>query len=395
MIEDSSSQTGDQSDSSTASAVRRSSRRQSQLPKTDDSNLQAAELSDSSTTSTSRRSTRRQSQVQTVEESHILIPEQLNSPAKRLTRRSVGNLQAPKEFDTPTRRSRRLSNSSVESVNNDTPRPATRRSTRNKPAASDDDVSDIELVCIKRKKLVESVDTLIPICEEKNESEQMCQIIEKEESFVIQLEEDDEVIESSKSAAPSNGNQILVDKEEKVSAISNSKLLASPKVTLDQEKSLTINESKATLNDNDSIQPLTNTEQTEEIHILSPSRSPLKNHVKSPKNKAVKPEELENDIPVETAKPSSENIKCALTNKVDTVINSDESSEKKENFTNQTSERQSEEKENPQVSSQQHETINVKSPVEKVVQKQPQVLFGIPAHLLQINGKPLENKPGK
>lgn len=117
-------------------------RRKSHALQSDESGSQVAEQSDSSTTSTTRRS----------------------------TRRSVGNVPStPAEIPTPTRRSRRLSNSSVESANNDTPRPAARRSTRNKPAGSDHDASDVELVVIKRRKLVEGVDTLIPISEEKTD----------------------------------------------------------------------------------------------------------------------------------------------------------------------------------------------------------------------------------
>ncbi|KZS09617.1 putative Coiled-coil domain-containing protein 86 [Daphnia magna] len=117
-------------------------RRKSHALQSDESGSQVAEQSDSSTTSTTRRS----------------------------TRRSVGNVPStPAEIPTPTRRSRRLSNSSVESANNDTPRPAARRSTRNKPTGSDHDASDVELVVIKRRKLVEGVDTLIPISEEKTD----------------------------------------------------------------------------------------------------------------------------------------------------------------------------------------------------------------------------------
>ena len=134
----------------------------------------AAELSDSSTTSTTRRS----------------------------TRRSLGTVLAtPVEIPTPTRRSRRLSNSSVESANNDTPRPGTRRSSRiNKITGSDNETSDVELVVIKRRKLGESVDTLIPIREEKNEERSNTN--EKKETHVlVELEEEveDEIVFKSRS----------------------------------------------------------------------------------------------------------------------------------------------------------------------------------------------------
>jgi len=133
-------------------------RRKSQVLPIDPS---AAEQSDSSTTSTTRRS----------------------------TRRSVV-LATPVEIPTPTRRSRRLSNSSVESANNDTPRPGTRRSSRiNKLAGSDVETSDVELVVIKRRKLGEGVDTLIPIREEKNE-DRAKPSENKEKHILVELEED-------------------------------------------------------------------------------------------------------------------------------------------------------------------------------------------------------------
>lgn len=123
--------------------TRRSS--QAPAPATDEHISQAGEQSDSSVTSVTTR---------------------------RSTRRSVGSVLAPTEVVTPTRRSRRLSNSSVESVNNDTPRPATRRSTRNKTTGgSDSETNEVELVVIKRRKVVGGLDTLVPISEEKNEIE--------------------------------------------------------------------------------------------------------------------------------------------------------------------------------------------------------------------------------
>jgi hypothetical protein len=136
--------------------------------------------------------TRRKSQVLPIDP---LAAEQSDSSTtsatRRSTRRSVGNVLAtPVEIPTPTRRSRRLSNSSVESANNDTPRPGTRRSSRiNKNAGSDAETSDVELVVIKRRKLGEGVDTLIPIREEKNE-DRANPSEDKEKHILVELEEE-------------------------------------------------------------------------------------------------------------------------------------------------------------------------------------------------------------
>lgn len=161
-------------------------RRKSQAPIVDDAAQAASEQSDSSTTSVTRRS----------------------------TRRSVGAIPTPLEVATPPRRSRRLSNSSVESVNNDTPRPATRRSSRNKPAGSDSEANEVELVVIKRRKVVEGVDTLNPITEEKPEIERSS--IEETTQNVVKLDEEDlkqkdcpAVTEITLLESPRSGKQFL------------------------------------------------------------------------------------------------------------------------------------------------------------------------------------------
>ena len=155
--------------------------------------------------------------VNTRRKSQVLQPDPLvaeqsdsstTSTTRRSTRRSVGNVLAtPVEIPTPTRRSRRLSNSSVESANNDTPRPGTRRSTRiNKTTGSDIETSDVELVVIKRRKLGEGVDTLIPIREEKNE-DRSNPSEDKEKHILVELEEEVEIIDKNSEVEVERSNK--------------------------------------------------------------------------------------------------------------------------------------------------------------------------------------------
>ncbi len=176
--------------------------------------------------------TRRKSHVPTTEDSVSQIAEQSDSSTtsgvtRRSTRRSVGSVQTPiKEVATPTRRSRRLSNSSVESTNNDTPRPATRRSTRNKTAGSDNESSDVELLVIKRRKVVEGVETLGAITEEKNEADRSNQNQEKDQHIVIELERQ-EIKEIGEIREKSETPEIFEDCKETLSVDENHEIKVS------------------------------------------------------------------------------------------------------------------------------------------------------------------------
>jgi len=79
----------------------------------------------------------------------------------RSSRRSLGTV--PTEVLTPTRRSRRLSNSSVESISSETSNAASRRSVRGRSS-----VEEVEVLAVKKRKLTEKVETLGAISEEKN-----------------------------------------------------------------------------------------------------------------------------------------------------------------------------------------------------------------------------------
>lgn len=182
--------------------------------------------------------------VNTRRKSQVLQPDPLvaeqsdsstTSTTRRSTRRSVGNVLAtPVEIPTPTRRSRRLSNSSVESANNDTPRPGTRRSSRiNKTTGSDIETSDVELVVIKRRKLGEGVDTLIPIREEKNE-DRSNPSEDKEKHILVELEEEVEIIDKNSEVEVERSNK--AEGNDKSNGESNVVVLSSKEI---QDKVIT------------------------------------------------------------------------------------------------------------------------------------------------------------
>lgn len=166
-------------------------RKKSYVPSADDAGAQ----SDSSSTSTSVR---------------------------RSTRASLGNTQLvnPEAVATPPRRSRRLSNSSVESVstnvNGDTPNPVgphTRRSSRGKAASAD---SDVELLVIKRRKLAEPVENLGPITEEKPEGDgsdipTKLEVVELEAPILIEQDglSDEKVKETTDATSPKQEDKLL------------------------------------------------------------------------------------------------------------------------------------------------------------------------------------------
>jgi len=87
----------------------------------------------------------------------------------RSTRRSLGAAPVSQVL-TPTRRSRRLSNSSVESISNDNANPVvaptrTRRSIRGKPT-SDSETEEIEVLTIKKRKVADQAGALGSIIED-------------------------------------------------------------------------------------------------------------------------------------------------------------------------------------------------------------------------------------
>ena len=87
----------------------------------------------------------------------------------RSTRRSLGAAPVSQVL-TPTRRSRRLSNSSVESISNDNANPVvaptrTRRSIRGK-ATSDSETEEIEVLTIKKRKVADQAGALGSIIED-------------------------------------------------------------------------------------------------------------------------------------------------------------------------------------------------------------------------------------
>ena len=116
-----------------------------------------------------------------------------NSVRRSTRRSSVGSsaaVQSKDPISTPIRRSRRLSNSSVESVTIDSPIPvSTRRSIRGKHTASVT-VSDSEdgdsNQASKKRKVTDLVDTLTAIDEEKAELE--VQVVTSTQVEIIDLE---------------------------------------------------------------------------------------------------------------------------------------------------------------------------------------------------------------
>lgn len=162
-------------------------RKKAQIPPAGEAGVNSGDLSDSSTVSTA------------------------STQARRLTRRSVGSINAQSLQEevvvapSPLRRSRRLSNCSVESIPTDTQQPAgslARRPIRAKPAPSD---SDVEVLVIKRRKVAEPVENLVPIVEEKVEGDAT-----KDEPEVVDL---DTVSEAASYKSLDDGGFVKEEKE--------------------------------------------------------------------------------------------------------------------------------------------------------------------------------------
>lgn len=169
-------------------------RKMSKVSQPGEGDAQAEVLSDSSTTSST-------------------------TTLRRSSRRSVGNVttapipaSVPIAVATPTRRSRRLSNSSVESLGtNDTPQPIigtrTRRTSRGQTnAASDSDTESIKTT--KKRKLAEPVENLGPITEEKTEGD--CPTIPNKEDTTVDVAQAQEI--NKEDAAPADTVQAEIEK---------------------------------------------------------------------------------------------------------------------------------------------------------------------------------------
>jgi hypothetical protein len=336
-------------------------RRKSQVLQTDSL---AAEQSDSSTTSTTRRS----------------------------TRRSVGNVLAtPVEISTPTRRSRRLSNSSVESANNDTPRPGIRRSSRiNKTTGSDIETSDVELVVIKRRKLGEGVDTLIPIREEKNE-EHLNPSEHKEKHILIELEEtEDEIINKSSEAEVYNkSNEAEVnDKINEADVVAFLPNVESQDDVANQQSP--VKESKT--EDTDSLKISTEIINMDEVDNISLKSEIAIEIVEACKENSRSSEENHHDkffTPVSTptnlgetedATKQAEKMDCTaseeqqpLTTANDTKVASPKSHVEQDEEENESSQ-----------SPLKETNVTIDSPAKSDVEK-PRMLFGVPANLITVN----------
>ena len=163
-------------------------RKKAQIPPAGEAGLNSGDLSDSSTVSTA------------------------STQARRLTRRSVGSINAQSLQEevvvapSPLRRSRRLSNCSVESIpTTDTQPPVAslaRRPIRGKAAPSD---SDVEVLVIKRRKVAEPVENLVPIVEEKAEGDAA-----KDEPEIVDL---DTVSEAASYKSLDDGGVVKEEKE--------------------------------------------------------------------------------------------------------------------------------------------------------------------------------------
>jgi len=163
-------------------------RKKAQIPTAGEAGLNSGDLSDSSTVSTA------------------------STQARRLTRRSVGSINAQSLQEevvvapSPLRRSRRLSNCSVESIPTaDTQPPVAslaRRPIRGKAAPSD---SDVEVLVIKRRKVAEPVENLVPIVEEKTEGDAA-----KDEPEIVDL---DTVSEAASYKSLDDGGVVKEEKE--------------------------------------------------------------------------------------------------------------------------------------------------------------------------------------
>ena len=287
-------------------------RRKSHVPTTEDSASQIAEQSDSSTTSITTR---------------------------RSTRRSVGSIsvQTPViEVATPIRRSRRLSNSSVESTtNNDTPRPATRRSTRNKNTGSDHESSDVELLVIKRRKVVEGVESLGAISEEKNEAERLNQPQEIEKPIVIELENGKEELKEirEKSETP----EIFEDCQEAIDSVDENH-----GVKVESSSELPVNSIE--------IEDAKIPEKLECVNLEESTRNVTTNEIKVEveTTEVMDHEEKKSEVIAQEEKQSSETENCVEVN----------------------------------------ETTKEISPVKSEVEK-PRMLFGVPANTISVNPKNL------
>jgi len=254
----------------------------------------------------------------------------------RTTRRSLG--ATPAQVLTPTRRSRRLSNSSVESISNDNPVVTTtrsRRSIRGK-ATSDNEAEEVELLTIKKRKVADQAGALGSITEEANnrnvdaveEAEDSNKPSNEASPMVVDLDKEVQLEEPAKPAEQKNGNT----ETEVVDLFSEEETTSVPVNDAATKAVVGDNSTVSTVSEDTEMEPIKETVNEEKKETASEDAD----ETVSEETKATIPKETEKDtttvvVPALTeetdksqateVKPASDNAEGVKSEKVQAILN--------------------------------------------------------------------------